>query len=1063
MRSTISNIHSRAFPLLLCICILVTSLCIPIQSTALTAPSQGYKEGDIVDGNILLMSVGDMGYWEPAYISVYDKEADKRMEYPLNYDLYRQYQIVTYGTIDDIRDINNRKGNFMVTDSATHGYVGYFTNETGQRGEYQYIGYTKKGDLITNDRWFRDASRFGTSFNEDYTVLYSITDGNPHSIATWKDKPAPIANTSWGLFDTECIVNGTFDITPKVRQLLTTNFFDSDHPSALKSGSQDTGYSLATLFHRKPLEEITDADLLEIMPYCKVMGQDGGAMSRVAVRLDYRLNSGAGYYNTVHVPFTNLNNLMVSYGSTNANQKVIQGDSITISFLAVGYLDDGVSCDVPIRITVTGNQPTMAGGKSYSDLRFQYTNPLGGAESERNSPVHEHTLIFSSVTERTVVEIEINPASAGRHEFPELTYSDNKLRFTIEPEPEPELDETSPIPADEEYELKEWYLIQYFPSKTEPFESFTARAPKQPDDGGESWGLSSISYTEGSTASSAKTFRGVSFNSHYDSKSECDHYDHIRVWVSNEDHPDGGDYDERKVYSHTTHSWTFRDYYKYIFQNHEEYEVALYNTIPTLITDRIRNNRQVSSSLTDLQFPGVDSELRFSRAPYGDLPTLASWKNIKVEGFYQGVLPSSRRQPSGEVYGILGLSEAINEVHWLKDWERGIEQDEYLTIPNMNASLSPLPFARVLNSICVYTGKPLPPSGTVKKETKTLPNGLLYNVTKSNMKFYPEVPMWYNNMSTDDHIAYVVSQHRREVKPISTYTITYNPNAKTKVTAPFVKDKKALTLFNSKGKAYDQLGVLNQGSAVTVDNGSTLTFTLKSYHLRVKPAYNEVWGNPADDSKTLHENYVNSFVNTIKPIPFQYYNHDTGQNLTGILLKNQKLWNYTGTTTVNRGTTTNKNYDVDMVGHNLTTSLDSNIVAEMELRDRLYNAMEHGGGDEGWYNEQTTETLEVVEYTTTVTVRKNKETFKIPIGDEKFGPAPKSVLTRYSKGYNSGIVYDLKNNPIYLKQGNLIVKAPSPLTISVGGTPMPVYFDYRDLRYWANWVVPDATVNDLYN
>ena len=174
MRSTISNIHSRAFPLLLCICILVTSLCIPIQSTALTAPSQGYKEGDIVDGNILLMSIGDMGHWEPAYISVYDKEADKRMEYPLNYDLYRQYQIVTYGTIDDIRDINNRKGNFMVTDSATHGYVGYFTNETGQRGEYQYIGYTKKGDLITNDRWFRDASKFGTAFNEDYTVLYSM-------------------------------------------------------------------------------------------------------------------------------------------------------------------------------------------------------------------------------------------------------------------------------------------------------------------------------------------------------------------------------------------------------------------------------------------------------------------------------------------------------------------------------------------------------------------------------------------------------------------------------------------------------------------------------------------------------------------------------------------------------------------------------------------------------------------------------------------------------------------------------------------------------------------------
>ena len=85
-------------------------------------------------------------------------------------------------------------------------------------------------------------------------------------------------------------------------------------------------------------------------------------------------------------------------------------------------MDDGVSCDVPIRITVTGNQPTMAGGKSYSNFA-SIPIPWVGQRAREISSVHEHTLIFSSVTERTVVEIEINPASAGRHEFPELMYS----------------------------------------------------------------------------------------------------------------------------------------------------------------------------------------------------------------------------------------------------------------------------------------------------------------------------------------------------------------------------------------------------------------------------------------------------------------------------------------------------------------------------------------------------------------------------------------------------------------------------------------------------------------
>ena len=142
---------------------------------------------DIVDGNILPMSVGDMGYWEPAYISVYDKEADKSYGLPLNYDHTDSIRIVTYGTIDDIRDINNRKGNFMVTDSATCG-CGYFTNKRG-RGVSTSTLDILEGSLITNDRWFRDASKFGTSFNEDYTVLYSITDGSPHALPLGKTNP----------------------------------------------------------------------------------------------------------------------------------------------------------------------------------------------------------------------------------------------------------------------------------------------------------------------------------------------------------------------------------------------------------------------------------------------------------------------------------------------------------------------------------------------------------------------------------------------------------------------------------------------------------------------------------------------------------------------------------------------------------------------------------------------------------------------------------------------------------------------------------------------------------
>lgn len=145
------------------------------------------------------------------------------------------------------------------------------TNKSSEKGEYQYLGYTRENIFLTNDRWFSSPSHLGTTFRPDYSgvVWHDITSVQGLSV-----DPA----RKWTSY--------RMDFVELTKYILSAPFFDSDHPT---KGESPTGFNLVSLL---PDNQWMTKSYLLSAPSPFVDG---------AVYLRYSKN-GISDYNTIQIP-----------------------------------------------------------------------------------------------------------------------------------------------------------------------------------------------------------------------------------------------------------------------------------------------------------------------------------------------------------------------------------------------------------------------------------------------------------------------------------------------------------------------------------------------------------------------------------------------------------------------------------------------------------------------------------------------------------------------------------------------------------------------------------------
>jgi len=103
--------------------------------------------------------------------------------------------------------------------------------------------------------------------------------------------------------------------------------------------------------------------------------------------------------------------------------------------------------------------------------------------------------------------------------------------------------------------------------------------------------------------------------------------------------------------------------------------------------------------------------------------------------------------------------------------------------------------------------------------------------------------------------------------------------------------------------------------------------------------------------------------------------------------------------------------------------------------------LQKNSGEGNWYNEQTTGTLEIVRYATTVTLTKPFASGIIPFD---FGPDTGEFTDQFREGYRAEFYYD-------------IIPAK---TFTIMGKPFNIGMTVNDTGFYRRFVIPDTTTSD---
>lgn len=498
------------------------------------------------------------------------------------------------------------------------------------------------------------------------------------------------------------------------------------------------------------------------------------------------------------------------------------------------------------------------------------------------------------------------------------------------------------------------------------------------------------------------------------------------------------DFSEIKNYTHT---YTFKDTYNNLFDNYEEYGVRSKENMPELIHNALNTAKfKTSTSFTDLTMSGIDTTLLFSRSGYGDLPTLANWKgggtSFPLNLFPKANKPVNVRKPSGSTTSYIDLETQDNCIRWKKIYDRGI----FSNVFNLYSFFSVPSLPRQNINLAVKTFVPTSKSiiSTPVYDSSKSGSTTTYRITSPTpINFYPEVPMKYYTTSGSEGTAYVVGEVRRVLTPVTVHSISTTAihNENLVLNAPYARDASAKAL-DQRITGYD--GVLPAGSAFSLESLTPKTFTLTSYFLRVKALYRSAWSNPADTSLSTHQAFVNSFMAAM-PTTLKFK------------LEGQRLYNFASQFNFNavikktKSAPTTSVYNVNYI-NSLTTSpvVPATILDQMELsgsNSRLLNALQKNSGEGGWYNEQTTDTLEIVRYVSTVTLTKPFASGILPFD---IGPDTSKYTDQFAEGYRAEFYYD-------------IVPAQ---TFTIMGKPFGIGMTVDDTGFYRRFIISDTTTSD---
>lgn len=465
-------------------------------------------------------------------------------------------------------------------------------------------------------------------------------------------------------------------------------------------------------------------------------------------------------------------------------------------------------------------------------------------------------------------------------------------------------------------------------------------------------------------------------------------------WRESESHP----FSEVRDYSHT---YTFYDTFTHPFAGFEEFGVKTTQNNVALIENQLNSNRYKSSNTyQNLTLSGINLKLLFSRGTYGDRPTLASWRNnsnaYPLDSFPVGIVPQNTRLASGSSLGTLSLQENENTIRWTRDYARGVFDDvnyEYssFTVPT-------LPQDNISALINTFIVQSTTASVEDFRAVRGSGNDVVYFANQTDMlHYYPEVQMKYQDINGTESNVYVVGDQRRSFNPVMAVRVrSSDVNTEMKMEAPYARDKNAVNLDNS---ISNYSGVVPSGSAFAIQSTDSGRLIIETYHVRAKSAYSSAWGNN-DQTLQKHNNVVNAIYNAIpKQLKFKVEN-EVISNLNSRLKFNPNINIAIG----NTATRTSDFYVTNAV--NYPAGTPSDIVDFMNNSNngvRLLNSLVKGA-DGGWYNEETSNTLEVVVYTTELTFSKPRTTGTIPF---EFGPETGKFTSQYKNGYRAEFYYDI--------------------------------------------------------
>ena len=451
-----------------------------------------------------------------------------------------------------------------------------------------------------------------------------------------------------------------------------------------------------------------------------------------------------------------------------------------------------------------------------------------------------------------------------------------------------------------------------------------------------------------------------------------------------------------------THTYTFYDPFVHNWGEFEEYGVYESDNVDSLAFTKLNDNKyQSSTTYKDLTMSGINCELVFSRGTWGDKPNLASWMSISndpaLSPFNRSNLPGTRKN-SGQSNGVLRLNTNQNLIRWWRDYERDMFSDRYdysqFTVPS-------LPYENIRSTIHTYRVGDKATASTPHRSISDVYNSTFYFAdSDKTISFYPEVKMKYDTYQGVERETYVVGEKLRSFKPIEAVRVLHSTTGSEMVLeAPYARDANAKALDNSIS-GYD--GVVPAGSGFALKSTTDGTITIETYHVRVKPNMATAWGLSADTSATSHNSIVNAIKSSlptqlklmiegrdVRNMPSEL-NFNANVNITSQKVNEQKYGiNYNNGSLVVTGSPTN---DVRY------------FVENSKLEELIDSSVVLSGGDGGWYNESSNNTLEVIKHTSIIRINKPRATGLIPYN---FGPKTGLFTNQYANGYRAEFYYNI--------------------------------------------------------